>query len=152
MEAWSGWISSSSQWKNKDNGFVLVAYIVSRSTLMFQRYMLRSLLTQSFNIVNTPIILLFSKKWVPGFAAEDNTYKKPKTNLGISVIFPKTLYLFYYNLWILMTITCCYLAFSLLFSTYKYTLTGDFSWLGLNRFITSGVILFIWINEDYIEA
>ena len=40
---------------------------------MFQRYMLRSLLTQSFNIVNTPIILLFSKKWVPGFAAEDNT-------------------------------------------------------------------------------
>ena len=35
--------------------------------------MLRSLLTQSFNIVNTPIILLFSKKWVPGFAAEDNT-------------------------------------------------------------------------------
>ena len=29
---------------------------------MFQRYMLRSLLTQSFNIVNTPIILLFSKK------------------------------------------------------------------------------------------
>ena len=40
---------------------------------MFQRYMLRSLLTQSFNIVNTPIILLFSKKWVPGLAAEDNT-------------------------------------------------------------------------------
>ena len=40
---------------------------------MFQRYMLRSLLTQSFNIVNTPIILLFSKKWVPGFAAEDNS-------------------------------------------------------------------------------
>ena len=39
---------------------------------MFQRYMLRSLLTQSFNIVNTPMILLFSKKWVPGFAAEDN--------------------------------------------------------------------------------
>ena len=39
---------------------------------MFQRYMLRSLLTQSFNIVNSPIILLFSKKWVPGFAAEDN--------------------------------------------------------------------------------
>ena len=39
---------------------------------MFQRYMLRSLLTQSFNIVNTPIILLFSKKWVLGFAAENN--------------------------------------------------------------------------------
>ena len=39
---------------------------------MFQRYMLRSLLTQSFNIVNTQIILLFSKKWVPGLAAEDN--------------------------------------------------------------------------------
>ena len=39
---------------------------------MFQRYMLSSLFTQSFNIVNTPIILLFSKKWVPGFAAEDN--------------------------------------------------------------------------------
>ena len=42
---------------------------------MFQRYMLRSLLTQSFNIVNTPIILLFSKKWVPGFAAEDNSVR-----------------------------------------------------------------------------
>ena len=41
---------------------------------MFQRYMLRSLLTQSFNIVNTPIILLFSKKWVPGLAAEDNIF------------------------------------------------------------------------------
>ena len=27
---------------------------------------------QSFNIVNTPIILLFSKKWIPGLAAEDN--------------------------------------------------------------------------------
>ena len=42
---------------------------------MFQRYMLRSLLTQSFNIVNTPIILLFSKKWVPGFGAEDNIFQ-----------------------------------------------------------------------------
>ena len=41
---------------------------------MFQRYMLRSLREQSFNIVNTLIILLFSKKWVPGFAAEDNIY------------------------------------------------------------------------------
>ena len=41
---------------------------------MFQRYMLRSLLTQSFNTVNTPIILLFSKKWVPGVAAEDNNW------------------------------------------------------------------------------
>ena len=40
---------------------------------LFQRYMLRSLLTQSFNIVSTPIILLFSKKWVPGLAAEDNS-------------------------------------------------------------------------------
>ena len=39
---------------------------------MFQRYMLRSLLTQSFSIVNTPIILLFFKTWVPGLAAEDN--------------------------------------------------------------------------------
>ena len=52
---------------------------------MFQRYMLRSLLTQSFNIVNTPIILLFSKKWVPGFAAEDNRHfhcaKKPVTTM-----------------------------------------------------------------------
>ena len=40
---------------------------------MFQRYMLRSLLKQSFKVVNTPVILLFSKKWVPGFAAEDNS-------------------------------------------------------------------------------
>ena len=44
-----------------------------RTSYHAQRYMLPSLLTQSFNIVNTPIILLFSKKWVPGFAAEDNT-------------------------------------------------------------------------------
>ena len=35
--------------------------------------MLRSFVTQSFNIANTPIILLFSKKWVPGFSAEDHT-------------------------------------------------------------------------------
>ena len=40
---------------------------------MFQCYMLHSLLTQSFKIVNTPIILLFSKTWVPGLAAEDNS-------------------------------------------------------------------------------
>ena len=33
--------------------------------------MLHSLRTQSFNIVNTPIILLFSKKWVPRLATED---------------------------------------------------------------------------------
>ena len=43
-----------------------------------QRYMLRyyancSLLTQSFNIVNTPVTLLFSKKWVPGLTEEDNS-------------------------------------------------------------------------------
>ena len=30
------------------------------------------MLTQSFNIVNTPIILLFSKNWVAGLAEEDN--------------------------------------------------------------------------------
>ena len=41
-----------------------------------QRYMLRFLLTQSVNIVNTPIILLFSKKWAPGSAAEDNRRKE----------------------------------------------------------------------------
>ena len=29
---------------------------------------------KSFNTVNTLIILLFSKKWDPGFAAEDNKY------------------------------------------------------------------------------
>ena len=50
--------------------WLLTSYHAQR--YMFQRYMLRSLLTQSFNIVNTPIILLFSKKWVPGLAAEDN--------------------------------------------------------------------------------
>ena len=32
-----------------------------------------------------------------------------------------------------MPIKCCHLAFSLLFSTHKYILTGDFSCLGLNR-------------------
>ena len=46
-----------------------------RTSYHAQRYMLRSLLTQNFNIVNTPIILLFSKKWVPGLAAEDNRSK-----------------------------------------------------------------------------
>ena len=45
-----------------------------------------------------------------------------------------------------------YLCFSLIFFAHKYILTGDFSWLGLNRIITSGVILFIGMNEDYIEA
>ena len=48
---------------------------------MFQPYMLRSLLTQSFNIGNTPIILLFSKKWVPGFAAEDNRIKSKVSSM-----------------------------------------------------------------------
>ena len=37
-------------------------------------YVNRSLLTQSFNIVNTAVILLFSKKWVPGLTAEDNNH------------------------------------------------------------------------------
>ena len=50
---------------------------------MFQRYMLRSLLTQSFNIVNTPSILLFFKTWVPGLAAEDNIIHICKLNLDI---------------------------------------------------------------------
>ena len=67
------------------------------------------------------------------------------------LVFPKTLYFSHF-----MNFddyyTCCYLAFSLFFSTHKYILTGDFSWLGLNRIITSGVILFIGINEDYIES
>ena len=62
---------------------------------MFQRYMLRSLLTQTFNIVNTQIILLFSKKWVPGFAAEDNSthlqhircYKPLMCDLAIYIIY-----------------------------------------------------------------
>ena len=49
---------------------------------MFQRYMLRSLLAQSFNIVNTPIILVFSKKWVPGFAAEDNIRNVAAPNMS----------------------------------------------------------------------
>ena len=30
---------------------------------------------QRFNIVKAPIILLFSKKWVPGLTAEDNIMK-----------------------------------------------------------------------------
>ena len=51
-----------------------MALFWSRTLYHTQRYMLRSLLTQSFNIVNTQIILLFSKKWVPGFAAEDNMH------------------------------------------------------------------------------
>ena len=50
-----------------------MALFWSRTSYHTQRYMLRSLLTQSFNIVNIQIILLFSKKWVPGFAAEDNS-------------------------------------------------------------------------------
>ena len=50
----------------------------------FQRYMLRSLLTQNFSIVNTPFILLFSKKWVPGLAAEDNNMTI-KTNASYNI-------------------------------------------------------------------
>ena len=42
----------------------------------FQRYMLRSLLTQSFNIVNTPVILLFSKKWDPEVRSVELTLAK----------------------------------------------------------------------------
>ena len=34
--------------------------------------MYRSWLTESFNIVNTPITLLFSKKWVPHLPEDDN--------------------------------------------------------------------------------
>ena len=30
---------------------------------------------QSLNIVNTAVILLFSKKWVPALTAEDNKIK-----------------------------------------------------------------------------
>ena len=37
-------------------------------------YVNRSLLTQSFNIVNSAVILLFSNKWVPGLTAEDNIW------------------------------------------------------------------------------
>ena len=33
---------------------------------------------QSFNIVNTTITLLFSKKWVPGLTEEDNTRAWPR--------------------------------------------------------------------------
>ena len=55
---------------------------------MFQRYMLRSLLTQSFNIVNTPIILLFSKKWVPGLAAEDNNTFYTSIHLNFLSLMP----------------------------------------------------------------
>ena len=53
--------------KTRTMAFFLVAYVVLRSTLhvTFFAY-------QSFNIVNTPIILLFSKRWVLGLAAEDN--------------------------------------------------------------------------------
>ena len=58
-------------------------------------------------------------------------HQEPCYMLGI--VFPKTLYLFFPTLWILMTITCYYLAFSLLFSTHKYILTGVISSLGLNR-------------------
>ena len=68
----------------------------------FQCYMLRSLLTQSFNIVNTPVILLFSKKRVPGFAAEDNSYNfcnhiqigDPKK---IRISKSSTIYLYYFS-------------------------------------------------------
>ena len=46
-----------------------------RMSYHVQRYCAyRPLLTQSFNIVNTPIISLFSKKWVPVLTDEDNIY------------------------------------------------------------------------------
>ena len=53
----------------------------------FQRYMLRSLLTQGFSIMNTPVILLFPKKWVPGLGAEDNSQSVTLTLEGIYMKF-----------------------------------------------------------------
>ena len=53
---------------------ITMALFWLRTSYHAQRYMLRSLLTQSFNIVNTPIILLFSKNWVPGLAVEGNMF------------------------------------------------------------------------------
>ena len=54
--------------------FGCVCRITLNITLyMFQRYMLCSLLMQSFNILYTLTILLFSKKWAPGLAAEYNS-------------------------------------------------------------------------------
>ena len=68
---WS--ISASSQWKKRSTCFILVAHVVSRSRLHITLLPNCSSLMQSFNIVNTPVILLFSKKWVPGLSEEDNT-------------------------------------------------------------------------------
>ena len=68
---------------------------------MFQRYMLHSLLTQSFNIVNTPIILLFFKTWVPGLAAEDNSSSSSGQKQLIFIPYDRfidCLFLFYFFL------------------------------------------------------
>ena len=63
---WS--ILTSSQWKNKEH--LLCFGCACRIT--FNVTCNRPLLTQSFRIVNIPIILLFSKKWVAGLTDEDN--------------------------------------------------------------------------------
>ena len=61
-----------------------------RMSYHIQRYCAnRSLLTQSFNIVNTPIILLFSIKWVPGLTAEDNIYFVIGINTTGKVLWPE---------------------------------------------------------------
>ena len=40
---------------------------------------------QSFNIVNTPVILLFSKKWAPGLSAEDNSFDLQHTDFNVGL-------------------------------------------------------------------
>ena len=66
------------QFRQNDSGKTSTpALFWLRTSYHVQRYMWRfyanrSLLMQSFNIVNTQIILLFSKMWVPDSAAEDN--------------------------------------------------------------------------------
>ena len=63
--------------------------------------------------------LMFLNNSLPGFS--------------MGIVLPKTLISIFPTLWILMTITCCYLAFSLLFSTHKYIFIGNFSFGELNR-------------------
>ena len=68
--------------KTRTMAFVLVAYVVSRSTLHVPT--LRATFfahAKVFNIVNTPIILLFSKSGSQVLLAEDNK-RAPVKNIG----------------------------------------------------------------------
>ena len=62
--------------ENKDNGFVLVAYVVSRSTLHVPTLHVTFFAHAKFQHCKHSNYFVILQKWVPGFAAEDNTILK----------------------------------------------------------------------------